>query len=215
MTMGFKYQILACSHPAELLDITINHLCAPSPIPYPPTRPADDRIAVLANRMTVISMVQDQAAIDSVQKAIESVTACYSTCTPTDFALLRQTLAAHFQDKKVKVSLFLQGDSRTPPPASRFPTPSRPAVSLTFPSLSFLGVWCWEHPVLERCCSAFPHVPRCRSQTESSATTALSSSTRAARPLQTSKRRARFDTRMGRSRSWMCPPGRTQPRAGQ
>ena len=60
--------------------------------------------------MTVISMVQDQAAIDSVQKAIESVTACYSTCTPTDFALLRQTLAAHFQDKKVKVSLFLQGE---------------------------------------------------------------------------------------------------------
>ena len=44
MTMGFKYQILACSHPAELLDITINHLCAPSPIPYPPTRPADDRM---------------------------------------------------------------------------------------------------------------------------------------------------------------------------
>ena len=44
MTMGFKYQILACSHPAELLDITINHLCAPLPIPYPPTRPADDRM---------------------------------------------------------------------------------------------------------------------------------------------------------------------------
>jgi len=24
MTMGFKYQILACSHPGELLDITDN-----------------------------------------------------------------------------------------------------------------------------------------------------------------------------------------------
>ena len=62
-------------------------------------------------------MVQDQAAIDSVQKAIESVTACYSTCTPTDFTLLRQTLAAHFQDKKVKVSLFLQGASPPFPPS--------------------------------------------------------------------------------------------------
>ena len=72
----------------------------------------------------MISMVQDQAAIDSVQKAIESVTACYSTCTPTDFALLRQTLAAHFQDKKVKVSLFLQGDSRSPPFPPSYPVPS-------------------------------------------------------------------------------------------
>ena len=76
--------------------------------------------------MTVISMVQDQAAIDSVQKAIESVTACYSTCTPTDFALLRQTLAAHFQDKKVKVSLFLQGASPPFPPFPPFPARSPP-----------------------------------------------------------------------------------------
>ena len=103
MTMGFKYQILACSHPGELLDITVNHL------------------------MTVISMVRDQSAVDSVQKAIQMVTATYSTCTPSDFTLLRETLAAHFQDKKVKVSLFLQDgiqkddgtfvlDTRGPPP---------------------------------------------------------------------------------------------------
>ena len=39
MTMGFKYQILACSHPAELLDITINHLCAPLPHPVSPNAP--------------------------------------------------------------------------------------------------------------------------------------------------------------------------------
>ena len=72
-------------------------------------------------------MVRDQAAVDSVQHAIGLVTATYSTCTPSDFTLLRQTLAAHFQDKKVKVSLFLQDgiqkddgtflfDTRGPPP---------------------------------------------------------------------------------------------------
>jgi hypothetical protein len=77
--------------------------------------------------MTVISMVRDQAAVDSVQHAIGLVTSTYSTCTPSDFTLLRETLAAHFQDKKVKVSLFLQDgiqkddgtfvlDTRGPPP---------------------------------------------------------------------------------------------------
>lgn len=72
-------------------------------------------------------MVRDQAAVDSVQHAIGLVTATYSICTPSDFTLLRQSLAAHFQDKKVKVSLFLQDgiqkddgtfvfDTRGPPP---------------------------------------------------------------------------------------------------
>jgi hypothetical protein len=77
-------------------------------------------------------MVRDQAAVDSVQHAIGLVTATYSMCTPYDFTLLRETLATHFQDKKVKVSLFLQDgiqkddgtfafDTRGPPPPNAEP----------------------------------------------------------------------------------------------
>ena len=41
MTMGFKYQLVCCSHPGELLTITMNHLQVrfPHPPPNHPTPP--------------------------------------------------------------------------------------------------------------------------------------------------------------------------------
>eukprot|EP01051_Picozoa_sp_SAG22_P018783 SAG22_NODE_3265_length_1821_cov_3.116144_3_plen_225_part_01 len=84
MTMGLKYQLIACSHSGEILDVTVNHL------------------------LTVQALVTEQSGVSAVQNAIDLVGECYGGCTPAEFRLLRQTLCEFFQDKKVKVSLFLQ-----------------------------------------------------------------------------------------------------------
>jgi hypothetical protein len=84
MTMGFKYQLVACNHCGELLEVTLNHL------------------------MSVMQMVDSGPAQESVRRATELVTHRYAGMSGTDFCLLRQTLCTHLQDKRIKVSLFLQ-----------------------------------------------------------------------------------------------------------
>lgn len=90
MTMGFKYQLLACNHCGELLEVTLNHL------------------------MSVMQMVDGGRAQESVRRATELVTHRYSGMSGTDFCLLRQTLCTHLQGKKIKVSLFLQDGIQRP-----------------------------------------------------------------------------------------------------
>eukprot|EP01047_Picozoa_sp_COSAG01_P008840 COSAG01_NODE_356_length_18316_cov_24.401493_9_plen_220_part_00 len=90
MTMGFKYQLVACNHCGELLEVTLNHL------------------------MSVMQMVDSGPAQESVRRATELVTHRYAGMSGTDFCLLRQTLCTHLQDKRIKVSLFLQDGIQRP-----------------------------------------------------------------------------------------------------
>ena len=85
MTMGFKYQMLACSYPQELLHVTLNHL-------YQLRAKIEDSEPVAALVDDVIGLTNEK----------------YAPMTPFDFAGLKQTLCRFFTDKRVKVSLFLQ-----------------------------------------------------------------------------------------------------------
>jgi len=84
MTMGFKYQLLSCRQPQELLLVTLNHL------------------------HEVRKMVSDNAAVTQlVDDAIQIVYDKYLSMNAAEFAVLKQSLCRFFSDKKIKVSLFL------------------------------------------------------------------------------------------------------------
>lgn len=85
MTMGFKYQMLACKSPQELFTVTMNHL-------------------------TQLRSKVDEAksVTDLVDQVILLTTNKYKSMPCADFAGLKQALCRFFSDKKVKVSLFLQ-----------------------------------------------------------------------------------------------------------
>lgn len=85
MTMGFKYQLIACRYPQELLHVTLNHL-------HQLRAKIDDATAVA----------------DLVDEAIRSTNERYSNLSTDEFASLKQALCRFFEDKHVKVSLFLQ-----------------------------------------------------------------------------------------------------------
>lgn len=84
MTMGAKYQTLACTEPNELAQVTMNHL---------------DALRGLVKSPEVIKLVDNAIAV--TRKLFDSM-------TPGEFALMRHTLCRFFQDRRVKVSLFLQ-----------------------------------------------------------------------------------------------------------
>lgn len=91
MTMGFKYQIVSCSHPRELVEVTLNHL--------------------ESIRASVESSAQTAELIDG---AIAQIVKLCQEISNTEFAQIRQTLAKKFQDKHIKVSLFLQDGIQSP-----------------------------------------------------------------------------------------------------
>jgi len=91
MTMGFKYQLVSCTHPRELVEVTLNHL---------------DSI-----RASVESSPPTAELIDS---AIAQIVKLCQEISNTEFALIRQTLAKNFQGKHIKVSLFLQDGIQSP-----------------------------------------------------------------------------------------------------
>jgi len=85
MTMGFKYQVLSCSHPSDLLQITLNHLDA--------------------LRALVKQSVDATKLVDNAQKIFVEQ---YKDLNTGQLMALRQALCRFFQERKVKVSLFLQ-----------------------------------------------------------------------------------------------------------
>jgi hypothetical protein len=84
MTMGCKYQILSCGHPSDLLQISLNHL---------------DALRKLVKQADVTKLVE------SCSKTFLDM---FKDLKPADYAMLRHTLCRFFQDRRVKVSLFLQ-----------------------------------------------------------------------------------------------------------
>eukprot|EP00741_Cyanophora_paradoxa_P023699 tig00021612_g22893.t1 len=91
MTMGFKYQLASVSHAGELLQVTLNHL--------------DALKAMVSNNPSVSDMV-DAVYLLTVQK--------YGSMSAGELLLVRQTACRFFQDKRVKVSLFLQDGIQAP-----------------------------------------------------------------------------------------------------
>jgi len=85
MTMGFKYQLVTCSHPRELVEVTLNHL--------------ESIRASIESSTRTVELVD--AAITQMVKLCQEI-------SNAEFAQIRQTLARFFQDKHIKVSLFLQ-----------------------------------------------------------------------------------------------------------
>lgn len=84
MAMGFKYQIISCFTPQEMIDVTLNHLNA--------------------LKRLVASNPPLQDLLEECSKQIHS---SYGNMLIADFNAMRQSLCTFFQDRKVKVSLFL------------------------------------------------------------------------------------------------------------
>ncbi len=85
MTMGCKYQILSVTHPSDLLAVCLNHL---------------DALRRLVASNTEVSKL--------VELAHQQILELFRAMKPAQLFTLRFTLARFFQDRRVKVSLFLQ-----------------------------------------------------------------------------------------------------------
>jgi len=91
MTMGFKSQILWCSCPEEITQINQNHVKA------------------------IYNMIPDNAQLIQLVSAYEELMIdFYNNLTTAKFQQLREELLYFFQDRKVKISLFLQEETQGP-----------------------------------------------------------------------------------------------------
>merc|ERR1719387_1359214 len=90
MAMGFKYQIISCTVPREMVDVTMNHL---------------DALKRLVGA--------NQQLVDLLDECVRQMTLAYSQMSTADFNAMRQSLCAFFQDRKVKVSLFLHDNTQS------------------------------------------------------------------------------------------------------
>lgn len=83
MCMGFKYQILSCASPDMLVQVTLNHLMS---------------LRALTDVPTVHDLIGD---------VLRHVMTTYGQLDMAAFFQIKQSLLLFFQDKRVKVSLFL------------------------------------------------------------------------------------------------------------
>ena len=82
--MGFKYSVMNCNQPQELVQVTLNHLDAIS-----------------------TSIGDTGEAHQCILTAIQSTLNIAAKLKIYDFHLIRHKLCSFFQDKNIKVSLFL------------------------------------------------------------------------------------------------------------
>jgi len=88
MTMGCKYQVVSVSHPLDLYSVCLNHLDAL-------------RVLVKNGSSDVLKLVE------GCSKSLDTLFNLFHGSGIGDAYLLRYTLARFFQDRRVKVSLFL------------------------------------------------------------------------------------------------------------
>jgi len=84
MTMGCKYQVVSCAHPLDLYQVCLNHL---------------DALRVLVRTSPEVGRL--------VENCVTNLEEMFARMRVGDLHLLRYTLARFFQDRRVKVSLFL------------------------------------------------------------------------------------------------------------
>lgn len=90
MSMGFKRQILMAPSPQHYLVITLNHL------------------------ETLKCLVDDPSVHELIQVAIDKTVLTYAALSNGQFLDLKHSLMRYLQDKKIKVSLFLQQSLQNP-----------------------------------------------------------------------------------------------------
>ncbi|KAI5100857.1 protein OSCP1, partial [Silurus meridionalis] len=87
MMMAFKYQIVLCPRPRDLLLVSFNHMDG------------------------VRGLIKDNPRlINSVNEAQRFIIETYTPLSDGEFQLIRQTLLAFFQDIHIRVSIFLKGN---------------------------------------------------------------------------------------------------------
>ncbi|KAG8009899.1 Serine/threonine-protein kinase 40 [Nibea albiflora] len=85
MTMAFKYQVLLCPRPKDILLVSFNHMDA------------------------IKDFVKDTPSILSqVDETYQQLIEMYTPLSSGDFQLIRQTLLIFFQDMHIRVSIFLK-----------------------------------------------------------------------------------------------------------
>ncbi|NWZ53589.1 protein OSCP1 isoform X1 [Haliaeetus albicilla] len=85
MTMAFKYQVLLCPRPKDILLVTFNHLDA------------------------IKDFIRDSPGIlNQVDETFRQLIETYSCLSAGEFQLIRQTLLIFFQDMHIRVSIFLK-----------------------------------------------------------------------------------------------------------
>lgn len=89
MSMGFKYQIISCKAPRELIDVTMNHL---------------DALKKVVNGTPQLT--------DLLEECTRQMHMAFDNMPDTELNAMRQSLCSFFQDRKVKVSLFLQDQTQ-------------------------------------------------------------------------------------------------------
>ncbi|XP_037549107.1 protein OSCP1-like [Nematolebias whitei] len=91
VVMAFKYQLLLCPRPKDLLLVSFNHLDS------------------------IRGFVRDTPAVlNQVDEAHRKLMEVYSTSSEGELQLLRQTLLGFVQDLHVRVSLFLRNHIQNP-----------------------------------------------------------------------------------------------------
>lgn len=88
MVMGFKYQIVQCTSPFQILQVSLHHL------------------------EIIKSLVKSDAIEKSVQAAINMSLNVYGSLSNSQWLILQQSLLKFLQGKKTKVSLFLQRNAQ-------------------------------------------------------------------------------------------------------
>ncbi|XP_044527433.1 protein OSCP1 isoform X2 [Gracilinanus agilis] len=85
MTMAFKYQVLLCPRPKDVLLVTFNHLDA------------------------IKDFIRDSPVIvKQVDETFRKLIEVYGCLSAGEFQLIRQTLLIFFQDMHIRVSIFLK-----------------------------------------------------------------------------------------------------------
>ncbi|XP_048824845.1 protein OSCP1 isoform X4 [Lagopus muta] len=85
MTMAFKYQVLLCPRPKDILLVTFNHLDA------------------------IKDFICDAPGIlNQVDETFRQLIEVYGCLSAGEFQLIRQTLLIFFQDMHIRVSIFLK-----------------------------------------------------------------------------------------------------------
>ncbi|XP_065141180.1 protein OSCP1a [Paramisgurnus dabryanus] len=91
MTMAFKYQIILCPHPRDLLLVTFNHM---------------DSIKDLVRKSPNL--------VNQINEAQRQIIEVYTPLPDGEFQLIRQTLLVLFQDMQIRVSIFLKQQIQNP-----------------------------------------------------------------------------------------------------
>ncbi|XP_066573859.1 protein OSCP1 [Amia ocellicauda] len=85
MTMAFKYQVLLCPRPKDILLVSFNHMDA------------------------IKDFIRDSPSIlNQVDETFRQLIEMYSCLPAGEFQLIRQTLLVFFQDMHIRVSIFLK-----------------------------------------------------------------------------------------------------------